>query len=94
MLRKNVFAPAIALLVAALFSAVITVLTAAESPAALAGVVSSPAEGPMEGVLVSAKGVGSTITTTVVSDAQGRYAFPRDRVEPGAYSIRIRATGY
>ena len=48
----------------------------------------------MEGVLVSAKRAGSTMTVTVVSDAQGRYGFPRNRLEPGAYSIRIRAIGY
>src|SRR5277367_3151347 len=45
--------------------------------AALVGQVSSQAEGPMEGVLVSAKKEGSTITITVVSDAQGQYSFPR-----------------
>ena len=60
----------------------------------LANVVSSQADGAMEGVLVSAKRVGSTMTMTVVSDAQGRYAFPGNRLEPGAYAVRIRATGY
>ncbi len=39
-------------------------------------------------------GKRSTITITVVSDAQGQYAFPRNRIEPGQYSIRIRAVGY
>ena len=48
----------------------------------------------MEGVLVSAQKPGSTITVTVVSDNQGRYAFPAGRLEPGDYSLRIRATGY
>ena len=62
--------------------------------AALAGLVSSDDEGPMEGVLVSAKRAGSTITTTVVSDAKGRYSFPNARLEPGTYAIRIRAVGY
>ena len=32
----------------------------------------------MEGVLVSAKREGSTITTTVVTNEQGRYSFPAD----------------
>jgi hypothetical protein len=36
----------------------------------------------MEGVLVSAKRAGSTITVTVVSDAKGRYAFPANRLSP------------
>ena len=62
--------------------------------AALAGQVSSREEGPMEGVLVSAKKDGSTVTITVVSDAQGRYSFPWTKMEPGRYSVRIRAVGY
>src|SRR5882672_1118727 len=62
--------------------------------AALSGQVSSEAEGAMEGVLVSAKKEGSTVTVTVVSDAQGRYSFPRTRLEPGNYLLRIRAVGY
>jgi len=62
--------------------------------AALTGVVSSQADGPMEGVLVGAKRAGSTISTWVVSNAQGQYSFPRDRMEPGHYAISIRAVGY
>jgi len=61
---------------------------------ALTGRVSSEEEGPMEGVLVSAKRAGSTVTITVVSDAQGRYSFPRTKLEPGSYSLRIRAVGF
>ena len=64
------------------------------SPDALTGQVSSAEEGPMEGVLVSAKRAGSTITITVVSDAQGRYSFPAAKLEPGPYALRIRAVGY
>ena len=48
----------------------------------------------MEGVLVSAKKDGSSITTTVVSDQQGAYSFPSARLEPGKYTISIRAIGY
>src|SRR5437763_8714444 len=61
---------------------------------ALSGQVSSAEEGPMEGVLVSAKRAGSTITVTVASDAQGRYSFPAAKLEPGQYALRIRAIGY
>lgn len=61
---------------------------------ALTGQVSSAEEDSMEGVLVSAKRIGSTVTVTVVSDAQGRYGFARTRLQPGQYSIRIRAVGY
>src|SRR4051812_41873803 len=69
---------------------------AAQTPSssALSGKVTSPEEGAMEGVLVSAKRAGSTITTTVVSNAQGQYGFPRERMEPGRYSMTIRAVGY
>jgi streptogramin lyase len=60
----------------------------------LTGVVSSAEEGVMEGVLVSAKKAGSTITVTVVSDKQGRYTFPATKLLPGSYSLKVRAVGY
>ncbi len=60
----------------------------------LSGQVSSAEEGKMEGVLVSAKKEGSTVTYTVVSDQQGHYRFPADRLEPGHYNLKIRAGGY
>ena len=63
-------------------------------PAAPAGQVSSQEEGPMEGVLVSAARAGSIMTVSVATDEQGRYRFPRNRLEPGRYSLRIRAIGY
>ena len=62
--------------------------------AALAGQVTSAEEGPMEGVIVSAKKDGSTITVSVITNAQGRYSFPAARLEPGEYSLQIRAVGY
>jgi virginiamycin B lyase len=66
----------------------------AENAAALTGQVTSEAEGPMEGVLVSAKKAGSNITVTVVSDQKGNFSFPAAKLEPGQYSVRIRAVGY
>jgi virginiamycin B lyase len=63
-------------------------------PAALTGAVSSPEEGKMEGVVVSAKRPGSTIMVSVSTNAQGQYSFPQDRLAPGAYDITIRAVGY
>ena len=65
----------------------------AQAPA-LTGQVTSAKEGAMEGVLVTAKKPGSTMSTTVVSDAQGRFAFPQGRLEPGNYRLTIRAVGY
>jgi virginiamycin B lyase len=66
----------------------------AQTAPALAGQISSADEGPMEGVLVSAKKVGSTITVSVVSDSQGHYGFPASKLEPGHYALTIRAAGY
>lgn len=62
--------------------------------AALAGRVTSEAEGAMEGVLVRTKKEGATISVTVVTDREGRYSFPASRLSPGKYSIDIRAIGY
>ena len=61
---------------------------------ALSGRVTSADEGQMEGVLVSARKSGSPVTTTVVSDREGRYRFPASRLEPGEYALRVRAAGY
>ena len=61
---------------------------------AVTGLVSSPEDGPLEGVLVSARKAGSPITITVATDEQGRYRFPQARLEPGQYALRIRAVGY
>ena len=67
---------------------------AQEDPAALKGQVRSTAEGLMEGVVVSAKKTGSTVTVSVLSDARGEYSFPRNRLATGQYSLSIRAVGY
>jgi virginiamycin B lyase len=67
---------------------------AALGSVALTGQVTSADEGAMEGVLVSAKKTGSTITTTVFTDEKGRYQFPAARIAPGHYVISVRATGY
>ena len=66
----------------------------AQSGVALTGKVISEQEPTMEGVLVSAKLDGSSVTTTVVTNAQGVYSFPADRLAPGHYAIAIRAIGY
>src|SRR6201994_246698 len=66
----------------------------AQDHAALTGTVSSEAEGNMEGVVVTAKRPGSIVQVSVTTDAQGRYIFPENRLEPGEYTISIRAVGY
>jgi streptogramin lyase len=67
--------------------------TPALAQSLLGGVVVSAEEGAMEGVVVSAKRVGSTVTTSVVSDAAGHFSFPA-RLDAGRYALRIRASGY
>ena len=65
----------------------------AQAPSALTGQVSSAAEAFMEGVVVSAKRDGSTVTISVVSDNKGKFSFPASKLEPGRYSLSIRAIG-
>src|SRR5712692_381250 len=74
--------------------ALFTAVAQAQAPVALTGQVSSAEEGAMEGVVVSAKRDGSTISISVVTDAQGRFAFPAARLEPGHYALKARAAGY
>jgi hypothetical protein len=62
--------------------------------AVLTGHVSSEAEGAMEGVVVTAKKPGATVSVSVISDAQGRFSFPANRLEAGKYQLTIRAIGY
>jgi virginiamycin B lyase len=95
MRKQNFLVTAIATMAVCLFFAAAEFIHAASAPdIALTGQVSSTEEGPMEGVLVSAKKDGSTVTITVISDQQGRYRFPAAKLAPGDYSISIRAVGY
>src|SRR5438067_553227 len=43
---------------------------------------------------LTAKKDGSTIAVSVATDNRGRYSFPVSRLEPGHYSLKIRAVGY
>ena len=83
-----------ALLAALLMLSAPMLSAVAQTAAALAGRVTSAAEGPMEGVLVSAKREGSTKTLTVVSRADGSFSFPRERLDPGRYALSVRAVNY
>ncbi|HLH97911.1 MAG TPA: carboxypeptidase regulatory-like domain-containing protein [Xanthobacteraceae bacterium] len=66
----------------------------AQGSAALTGQVSSAEEGAMEGVLVTARRTGASFTVTVVTDEKGHYSFPASRLEPGHYTLAVRAAGY
>jgi streptogramin lyase len=61
---------------------------------ALTGIVSSEAEGKMEGVVVTARQAKSIVEVSVTTDADGRYSFPRTHVKPGQYTLSTRAVGY
>src|SRR5437870_2882544 len=68
---------------------------AASSPGmALTGQLSSEEEAAMEGVQISARKAGSTVTITAVSDEKGGYNFLSKKLEPGQYAIVVRAVGY
>src|SRR5258706_11870219 len=77
-----------------LATALLLTIGAQAQTTALSGAVSSAQEGAMEGVLVSVKKEGSSITTTVATDDKGQYKFPADRLESGKYAVSIRAVGY
>jgi virginiamycin B lyase len=79
---------------AALLLALTAQPVSAQGEAALTGTVSSEAEGNMEGVVVTASRPDSIVRVSVTTDAQGRYAFPQNRLLPGEYKISIRAVGY
>jgi hypothetical protein len=66
----------------------------AQGTVALSGQVTSEAEGAIEGVVVTARKAGAKLSVSVITDAQGRYSFPVNRLEPGQYAITIRAIGY
>jgi streptogramin lyase len=92
-MKPRDFCPAVVLF--ALICPLASPARAETSPSiALSGRVRSVEEGAMEGVLVGAKRAGSTITITVVSDVEGRYRFPSEKLKPGPYGLTIRAPGY
>jgi virginiamycin B lyase len=61
---------------------------------ALTGIVTSEAEGKMEGVVVTARQGKSIVEVSVTTDADGRYSFPRTHLKPGQYTLSTRAVGY
>ena len=76
-------------------SAEAAVTQAADAPP-LWGTVRTASGEPMEGVPVSARAVGGTITTSVFTDDQGQYFFPpfTPPLESGQYQVWAQAVGY
>lgn len=60
--------------------------------ARLSGVVKSSTGRALEGVVVSARAQGKTYTTSVYTDAAGRYEFPA--LESGSYRVWAQAVGF
>lgn len=66
----------------------------AHAEAVLSGQVIGPDGAPLEGVIVSANKYPTTITISVVSGADGRYAFPAGKLDAGRYFLAIRGVGF
>ena len=92
--KKSFYCRAACLILAVALGNCVAVIAEGADLIGLTGIVSSDQEGPMEGVLVSAKMEKSTVTVTVVSDRQGRYGFPANKLPPGTYHLTVRAVGY
>jgi streptogramin lyase len=81
-----------ALVLGAFALAVLAPLPAAAADVLLSGTITSAAGEKMDGVTVSAKEVGKTITTTVFTDETGAYVFPP--LADGQYKVWAQAIGY
>lgn len=66
----------------------------ADGATALEGTVRTAGAGKLEGVVVTARREGANFSVSVVSDAKGKYAFPRTHLASGKYDLKIRAVGY
>src|SRR5438093_11039615 len=74
-------------------AAVVLVVTAAQgADPLLTGAISSRSGQKLDGVTVSAKMEGSTITTSVYSDQTGSYYFPP--MPAGKYRVWAQALGF
>src|SRR5262245_30091972 len=58
----------------------------------LTGTIKSAAGANMEGITVSARGVGKTFTTSVFTDAAGEFYFPQ--LDGGKYKVWAQAVGF
>jgi streptogramin lyase/mono/diheme cytochrome c family protein len=78
--------------VASLVLAAALMPTAASADQLLTGAITGPTGQKMEGVLVSAKKEGSTITTSVYTDLNGEYFFPA--LPDGKYRVWAQTLGF
>src|SRR6185437_10041580 len=78
MSRRSVIASLVCLATIACMTAAGPSAAQQAGPALSGTVTAGP--GKLEGVLVSARKSGSTITVTVVSDNEGRYSFPATKL--------------
>ena len=69
----------------------VPILTPAHA-ATVSGTVKGPDGAPFRGAFIQAQHAGTKITTSVLSNRQGRYRF--DNLAGGAYQLRVRAVGY
>src|SRR4029453_13255720 len=82
------------LVTSAAFAVAVVPSGLAQAAGKITGQIISAEEGAMEGVVVSAKKDGSTIAISIVSDDKGNFSFPAAKLEPGKYTLHIRAIGY
>jgi len=58
----------------------------------LVGTIHDASGAPLEGIVISARAAGSSITTSVFTDGHGEYVFPP--LAAGSYDVWAQATGY
>jgi streptogramin lyase len=91
---------AVALLLGAVAAGCVAAFSIVRMPAGHAQTAAPPWSGtirsadgvPMEGVTVSARGAGSSITTSVFTDSEGAYFFPP--LPDGRYTVWAQAVGF
>ena len=67
-------------------------LVSAAHAATVTGTVKAPDGAPFRGAFIQAQHAGTKMTTSVLSDRQGRYRF--ENLGAGTYQLRVRAVGY
>ena len=73
---------------------VTAVVARAQTPitGSVSGYVNDEKQKALPGVTIAIREIDKTVATTVITDAQGYYAFPI--LEPGRYSLRLTLAGF